>query len=114
MKKLLFILSLSLFVMSCTKEHMTKNEVPSYATVEFSVAEQENVKQYDIELSADGKEFSPVTIIFASTNAEDNYKVKVDITRWFKDYPAVFIRIKSIDNDGKTLISPTSMVRNDL
>jgi hypothetical protein len=118
MKKLSLLIAIfSVFVLaSCDKkqEDVFKPEIPSFANIEFSVAEQENVQQYEIELSLDGESYKQIGLVLASDKTEENYNIKINITRFFKEANILKIRVKALDKDGKFLYSKVSALTNDL
>lgn len=69
--------------------------------VNFKTANERNVKQYDIERSADGIQFYNIARIDAGNNAINNYN-------WTDANPLAgnnFYRVKSMDIDGKSQYS---------
>ncbi len=99
----LSILILLIGMFSCTKQanadliHEMEYEIPVY--------EQESVSHYEIQLSSDGVNFTPVTTIFANNLAEFTYTAKVDVTRYFTG-ETLYTRFKAVDIDGKFDYSP--------
>ena len=71
--------------------------------VNWSVGQETNVSKYDIELSKDGTNFAKI----ASLKAENKYKydTSIAIIDQIKS-PTLFVRLKSIDNDGIYKYSP--------
>lgn len=116
MKKSFFIATVvALFLgvlsfISCTPDHDSLNDgQPSYLNYEFSVAEQVNVQQYEIEVSTTGNvngEWTTAGVLMANTGGlTHTYNLQVDVTRWFKEVKVLYSRIKSVDLDGKVMYS---------
>lgn len=118
MKKLLFLLSFATCFMftSCDKSSLKdegiKSSAKKFITYEFTVAEQENVNHYEIQVSTDAITYTTIGIIMASTKMEDNYKIKVNASKYFEKSNTVYSRIKSIDIDQRFLYSTISANKN--
>ena len=66
--------------------------------VQWSVENQSNMKEYDVERSADGKDFAPAGVVKANTNPSSVYN-------WVDEQPLSgvnFYRIHTVDLNGKT------------
>jgi hypothetical protein len=75
--------------------------------VEWKVENQLNIKQYEVERSADGRNFATVSLIPASVNKTDAYK-------WLDQDPlkgSNFYRIRNIDLDGTAQYSQVVEVK---
>lgn len=126
MKKFLFsstvaaiIIASSMIVsQSCTpnKDEIISNQ-NSYLNYEFSVDDQINVKQYEIEVSLTGnveksEDWTTGFILMAQTGGlSHNYTAQVDVTHWFKESKIIYSRIKSVDNDGKIQYSKVTTTK---
>jgi hypothetical protein len=120
MKKFLFLNTVAAIIItstmivsqSCTPNHDSLNDgQSSYLNYEFSVDDQINVKQYEIEVSTTGNvdnlsDWTTAFILMSETGGlTHDYTAQVDVTRWFKGSNVVYSRIKTVDNDGKILYS---------
>ena len=116
MKKILFISTVvalflgALSFVGCTPDHDDLNDgQSSYLNYEFSVDDQVNVKQYEIEVSTTGnvnESWTTAGILMANTGGTiHDYTMQVDVTHWFKDINVLYSRIKSVDLDGKVMYS---------
>lgn len=125
MKKFLFyftVMTLLLGVLSCTSckpNHDNLNDGrPSYLNYEFSVDDQINVQQYEIEVSLTGnvdkpEDWTTAGMLLANTGGlTHKYTLQVEVTRWFKEAKIIYSRIKSIDLDGKVQYSTISTTKN--
>jgi len=126
MKKFLFsstvaaiIIASSMIVsQSCTpnKDEIVSNQ-DSYLNYEFSVDDQINVKQYEIEISITGDvsksdDWTTAFVLMSETGGlSHTYTAQVDVTRWFKQSNTVYSRIKSVDLDGKTQYSAVNITK---
>jgi len=125
MKKFLYtstvialILGAISFLPSCKANHddIISNQ-NSYLNYEFSVDDQINVKQYEIEISTTGNVNNPGDwttgfILMSETGGlSHNYTAQVDVTHWFKDVRTIYSRIKSVDIDGKTQYSKVTITK---
>lgn len=118
MKKFLFystIIALLLGVLSCTSckpNHDNLNDGrPSYLNYEFSVDDQVNVQQYEIEVSLTGNvnnlsDWTTGGMLLANVGGlTHKYNLQVEVTHWFKEANIIYSRIKTVDIDGKVLYS---------
>jgi SdrD B-like domain/Secretion system C-terminal sorting domain len=72
----------------------------------WTVAEQINVKSYEVETSTDGITFTKFTTVAATTNISDSYSAIHT-----KPAPGInYYRIKSVDNDGRVNYSQIRIV----
>ena len=65
--------------------------------VNWNVSQEINVANYEVELSKDGVRFANGASVMAAN--KNNYNVTIPLTEQLKS-PLLFIRLKSIDNDG--------------
>jgi hypothetical protein len=105
------VIALIVLFSSCTPDH---DEVldfgkHDYLNYEFSVGDQVNVKQYEIEVSVTGnvnESWDSAGLLFANIGGlTHNYTMQVDVTHWFKKTNVLYSRIKSVDFDGKVMYS---------
>lgn len=126
MKKFLFystIIALLLGVLSCTSckpNHDDLNDGrPSYLNYEFSVDDQVNVAQYEIEVSITGNTDKPEDwttggMLLANVGGlTHKYNLQVEVTHWFKQANIIYSRIKSVDLDGKVQYSAIQKTKKD-
>ena len=106
MKAIILILLIGLF--SCKKEQISENMYE--IEYEIPVYEQKSVSHYENQVSSDGINFTSVTTIFANTETEFTYKIKVDVTRYFTG-ETLYTRFKAVDIDGKFDYSPIIRIR---
>jgi hypothetical protein len=80
-----------------------------YLNYNFSVADQMNVKQYEIVVSTTGDvegQWTSAGVLFAIQEGMiHDYVMSVDVTRWFKSVDVLYSRIKTTDLDGKITYS---------
>lgn len=103
---------------SCTPNHddIISNQ-NSYLNYEFSVDDQINVKQYEIEISTTGDvsksgDWTTGFILASETGGlSHTYTAQVDVTHWFKDVKVIYSRIKSVDLDGKVQYSSVTITK---
>lgn len=102
MKKLLILLLSAVVVLvSCTKDKtVAKPDEVLTAKVEFSVATQDNMSHYIVEISVDGREWQDAGMVMASDKASDNYTINIDVTRFLGESKTIYVRTKGIDRDG--------------
>lgn len=103
----------SLAISSCSKEVLTAASPTYELEYNIPVYEQENVSHYNVEISPDGKEYTTIGVIFASTAMEDNYKININVTRFFTYSETIYTRIKSNDINGKFMYSPVYRVQKE-
>jgi Secretion system C-terminal sorting domain len=75
--------------------------------VDWTSEDEINVKEYVIEKSTDGRQFSKIANLNTSADGNRNYA-------WFDATPSVgnnYYRIKAIDNDGKFMYSAILLVK---
>jgi hypothetical protein len=71
--------------------------------VNWSVSNEINVSKYDIELSKDGTNFAQIGYLVAENKSK--YDTSIAIFDQIKS-PTLFVRLKSVDNDGSFKYSP--------
>ncbi len=70
--------------------------------VNWKVENQSNMKEYDVERSADGNTFNQVAVVNANNNSASSYN-------WLDENPVQgnnYYRIRSVDLNGKTAYTP--------
>lgn len=104
--KHLLIAAITLLLMgSCTKKQ-DYNIIQ--LQVSFDVEEQNNVANYIVQASGDGKEYTDKAIIKADNSSMSrSYNIYVS-GQYTK---TVYVRIKSVDNDGSFDYSPITWVK---
>jgi uncharacterized delta-60 repeat protein len=79
----------------------------SAVQVEWTAENELNVKEYAIERSANGRQFTKIATLNANTNGNKNYS-SLDATPFTGNN---YYRIKAIDNDGKFMYSAVLLVK---
>ena len=65
--------------------------------VNWKVSQEINVATYDVEVSKDGASFVKAATVYAASKS--SYNANIPLTEQLKS-PLLFIRLKSVDNDG--------------
>lgn len=79
------------------------------AVVNFSTANEINLNRYEVEYSFDGFSFSKVGQLNPNINMDYEYKFNLPTNEPFK---IVYIRVKSIDNDGSFKYSEIKILKD--
>ena len=113
MKKILIVLLSAVVVLvSCTKDKgLHKPEEVVSIKAEFSVATQDNMSHYIVEVSTDGRTFTDAGMVMASDKAYDDYTINIDVTRFLGDSKILYVRTKGIDRDGHVDYTNIAAVR---
>lgn len=113
MKKLLILLLSAVVVLvSCTKDKTIQKPTEEYSIkAEFSVATQENMSHYIVEVSTNGTTWTDAGMVMASDKASDNYTINIEVTRFLGDSKTLFVRTKGIDRDGHIDYTNVAAVR---
>ena len=77
--------------------NLTARNIECNIDVNWNVSQEINVAKYDVEMSKDGVLFTSAASVQASS--KNRYNVTVPLTEQLKS-PLLFIRLKSVDNDG--------------
>ncbi len=81
------------------------------AELSWKTATEENVNYFMVEKSFDGINFSDAGMVFAFGNASTEKKYSMNDNLAGVTLPVVYYRLRSVDNDGKTQLSETRMLR---
>ncbi len=95
--------------LAVTITSLTASQKGKNIAVEWKVDNQTNIKEYEIEKSADGNNFSNVATIQANSNATTSYS-------WTDVNPVAgynYYRVKSVDINGKTSYTQIVKVQPD-
>ena len=95
--------------LAVTITSLTASQKGKDIAVEWKVDNQTNIKEYEIEKSADGNNFSNVATIQANSNATTSYS-------WTDVNPVAgynYYRVKSVDINGKTSYTQIVKVQPD-
>lgn len=93
----------SILLFSCTK-HVDGTDKDYFIDHSFDVGEQSNVSNYQLEVSSDGKDYLSAAVILASELSTDHYALThINVTKFVRQSTIgrIYIRVKSIDKDGK-------------
>jgi hypothetical protein len=86
--------------------YLNKNKVD----LKWVTMNEENVSHFIVEKSYDGKEFNDAGMVmaFGNTTETKSYSLSNDVSH---DKDIVYYRLRSYDNDGKTQLSTTRIIR---
>lgn len=112
---LAIVYSLALLA-SCSKTNAKPSGTASLNSkytlqVKFDVLTQENMNNYRIQVSTDGREYVDAAVILASEKLSDSYSVDISADKYFKNFNLVYARVVGTDNDGHTDITDIQYVR---
>ena len=94
-------------ILPVTITSVTATKKDAKVSVQWNVENQSNMKQYEIERSVDGSNFSKIGSVDANSNATSSYS-------WMDAAPATgynYYRIASVDIDGKVTYTATVKVQ---
>jgi hypothetical protein len=81
------------------------------AQLNWITAEEVNVSHFVVERSFDGFNFSEAGIVFAIGNSSIDTKYKLDDNLSATQSSIIYYRIRTVDNDGKTELSDTRIIK---
>ena len=81
------------------------------AELHWTTAVEMNTAHFEIERSLDGIQFSSQGIVLASNNSNSDRNYRFTEELGLMSAGMVWYRIRSVDQDGKTMVSGTRMIR---
>jgi hypothetical protein len=90
----------------------TYNENKKAADLKWATASEENVSHFSVEKSLDGQNYSEAGVVFAFGNSNEtrNYSF-TDKNINASGNGVIYYRLRSVDIDGKTQVSPIRIIR---
>jgi len=101
------IVFLTVKLTSFTAKGLDKNKV----VLNWNTAQEQNFSHFTIERSLDGNEFSDAGIIFSIDDSKHTRSYSFTDKLKTKETGIVYYRLKMVDVDGKTQLSPIKIVK---
>jgi hypothetical protein len=92
-------------------ESFSANLVGTKVDLKWTTSQEINVSHFVVEKSLDGRNFTSAGVVFAygNTTEKENYSLSDNVSN--VQQGVVYYRLRSVDNDGKSELSDTRLIR---